>query len=259
MKKINLIVFMCFLIIGTTNAQEYKKFYLGVGGVQSHFQDKKFSASQFKGIGGSFELGKDKLKGNILRGIKLRINISSESPYGHNNYSSVLRPTLNIYRLNKINEDLFIGANWTVLDFYFRSSPNLMNNSKYNDFSSRLSGIVRYDVKVGKKKLRTSLSISLLSLSKMANSFAYVVSQRTLENGKFSFQNNGIDSPFGKEGYSFKAPWKDFNLNTEVLYPLSRRFDLVYQWELRRYSVIKNYPTTYGNHTFSIRFNFIHK
>ena len=259
MKKINLIVLLSLLFVGVINAQEYKKFYLGVGGLQSHFQDQKFSESQFRGIGGSFELGKDKQNINNLSGFKLRINTSGEYPLGHRNYSTVFRPSLNIFRLKKINDKLFIGGNWTVFDFYFRTNQQLSNNSKYQDFTTKLSATAHYKLKIRNKQLSANLNVGLISLSKMTNGFAYVASQRTLEKGNFNYQNTNIDSPFGGEGYSFKAPWKDFNIQTQIAYPLSHRFDLIYQWELRQYSVVKNYPTTYGNHTFSIRFNFIHK
>lgn len=250
---------LCLCTVSTLFSQEYKKYYLGIGGVQSHFQDKKFSESQFRGIGGSFAFGKQKINENKLSGFNVRVNVSSENPHGYSTATTVVRPTLNLFYLKNIKENLYVGANWNVFDFYLRSTDGLQNNSSFLDFSSVLAAKAIYKLPLGKKHVQLGLQMGLVSMAKMRTSFAYVAPQETLENGKFSFQDESIDSPIGREGMTLKSFLKDFNLQSSIVFPLSKRFEIAYQWELRRYALVKNYETVYGNHNLGIRFNFIHR
>lgn len=258
-RKLTIFMLLCLLGTSTLFAQDYKKYYLGIGGVQSHFQDKKFSEAQFRGIGASFAFGKEKMDANKFAGFELRANVSSENPHGHSNFSNVIRPTLNLFYLKNVKENLYVGANWKVADLYLRTANGLQNNSTFMDFSSVLAAKAIYDMPVGNKHIQFGLQMGLVSIAKMRNSFAYAAPQVTLESGRFSYQNESIDSPIGGEGMVFKSFLKDFHLKTSVVYPLSKRFEVAYQWELRRYSLIKNYATVYGNHNLGIRFNFIHR
>ncbi|TKG94967.1 hypothetical protein EYV94_09635 [Puteibacter caeruleilacunae] len=256
MWKIYLSVLIGMFMSQMLYGQESSKTYLDVGVGRSFFQDQKYSDAKWNGVSGRVDFGNEELRKNHLRGWNLQVNVGSETPKGHSHSASIVNPSLSYFYLRQVNEKLYLGANWTIANLYNRSVSGLGNNSSFTDFSSSISLRGSYDLNIGKKALKISADVGLVSLSKMVISFAYSAPQSTLNDGKFNFQDSSIDSPSGKEGFQWMAPWDDLRIKTSIQYALSKRFDLVYRWEYRKYELVKDYPTMYGLNSLSLRYNF---
>ncbi|MCL3781025.1 hypothetical protein EMN47_11580 [Prolixibacteraceae bacterium JC049] len=246
--------FMLLLVL-TMSGYAQKKVYVGLGVNRSSFQDQKFSDLHIVGNGLNFQYGIEKLKEKKLVGFDLQVFYSNETPSTYKYSTSVFRPVINYYHLRKINDRLFIGGKWNIADIYLRTTEGLGNNGSYMDFSSNLMASAVYYFPLGKKKLKAAIDLGLIGYTKSSTSFAYKAPHPVLVDGKFNMQNSSINTLMGKAGAEFKPVWDDIRLNMELTYAFSKRLEVCYQWKLRRYSTVKNYPTTYGMNAVTFRYN----
>ena len=189
-------------------------------------------------------------------GIGLFLTAGGESaPTNDLNTGLVVNPRIQFRYLRSLNKQLYIGANWDLINFYYNKLNGLGNNGNYFIASSNLfaSGIY----KMGKWEF--GVDLGLLALVKEGTGFAFSAPQKGLEKGEFDYQNEALENPFSPKYSSFHSTFDHFQLRTNIKYQLSDRWSLAYQWNVRKFAEVENLPITYGGSSLAIRFNIIHK
>ena len=256
MKKITVIgigMIFCYLSV---SAQVERTFFIGLGGGGSTFQDVKFSTNQYRGTGGIFDFGYTRQRVHSKLAAYCAINFGSESAATHDKGNTfVLNPRLGVQYLRNIQSKFWLGGRWNIMDLYIRNIDGLGNNSVYYIGSSQLflSGEYEY------QKFNFGCALGLLAFQKESTSFAFSAPQNGLEDGEFGYQNEALDDLFGFKYYQFKPIWQQLSLRTHVIYNLNERINIGYQWQMRRFAEVENYPVTYGIHSVVIRFNIVRK
>lgn len=186
MKRLMPLFFLFFLTAQCLNAQSSRTFYVGLGGSNSSFQDLKYSNLRYGGIGGVFELHfKNSNENRIWKtGLTITGNREGASLFD-NGKAWAIYPQVHFSYLRSINEQLYIGGRWDVMEIYLRQTSGLGNNSIYYNSGSFLSASGLYKLKIKDKTLNIGLDLGLLGYYKESTSFAFSAAQNALEDGKF--------------------------------------------------------------------------
>ena len=256
MKKVSFSLLIYFTTIMVSFSQSDKSLFLKLGGTYTTFQDLKYSAVGYGGIGTTFAIGVERINDQRQWGAGFAGNFGKENPNTHNSgVATVINPKIQFHYLRTINDQLSIGAHWDVLGLYFRKIDGLGNNGNYYIASSDLFATVSYQL----GKFDFNFGLGVLSFQKEGTGFAFSAPQNGLENGEFDYQNEHLSSPFGFKYYNLKTVANQLNLHTKISYRLNNRFSLAYQWNARRFAEVENHPVTSGGHQVLIRYNIIHK
>lgn len=235
-----------------SQAQITKNFYVGLGGQASSFQDLKYSSVRYGGVGGSLQIGTERISENAIRGFRFSIGVSNElAATNELNSATVFNPTVSFHYLRRINEQLAVGLNWDLLDFYLRNTQGLGNNSFYAITSSDLSFAARYQW----NKFSFQAQLGVLTLVRESTGFAFSAPQNALEEGEFDYQNSAIENPFSPKYADLDHLFNHLNIQTEIRYQFNDRLSLAYQWSVRKFAEVKNAPVTYGYSAVVIRYN----
>ena len=260
MKQLFKIIGLLILTTQLSNAQTSKTFYLGLGGSSSSFQDLKYSSLRYGGAGGSLEIHFQKSTEKAIWNTGLTTTVNQEkTSLFTNGKALVVYPKIHFSYLRKINDQLYIGGKWDIMEMYFRQISGLGNNGIYYNTGSYLSASGLYQLNVGAKKLNIGLDLGILGYFKESTSFTFSASQNILENGNFDYQDGALSNPFGFKYFVIRPTWAHFRLSTKLDYQLNRRFSVGYQWHMRRFAEVKNYPVTAGANTISLRYHFMNK
>ncbi|MEE9361288.1 MAG: hypothetical protein V3U92_01675 [Cellulophaga sp.] len=255
MKKTFLTLFLLVICFSGLQAQKKSVFYIEAGAAYSTFQDTKYSDVIYSGFGGKYGIGYLKESPKNIWGINLEIIAVNEKPSTHNGGSS---PTFNVVLqtmyLRKIKDQLYVGATWDVMDVYFKTFEDL-NKDRHFVSGSTLwaSGIYSY------KKFRFGLDLGLVSYFKEAPGFASIYPQQIVEKGNVNPQDDKQGTVLDFRNYQLKTIPNPVQVRTSIRYQLTKRFSIAYKWRLRKIKQIKNYPSTYGIHSLSVRYNITNK
>ena len=236
-------------------AQKTNLFFVEAGPALSTFQDVKFSDVRYQGIGGAIRIGGNIQGEKAIFGYGLKFRIGSESPNTFDKSVTNFQPGLYVQYLRRIHENLAIGAQWDMVDMYIRSIPGLMNNGSYIVTASDL--MLQGQLQV--RKLSIGLGVGIISYNRENISFAFSAPQNALEDGDFDYQNEALNNPLGLEFFEIQSLNKYLKLRTNFQYQLNDRIGFSYHWEMRRFSTVKDYPTTLGAHRLTVRWNIVYK
>ncbi len=256
MKKLFLGITLFFVGLTTTFSQSSKSFFMELGGSYTTFQDVKYSTVSYSGVGGAFRLGIERNTPKAIWEVGLNGNIGKESPNVHDvGAVTTINPKVYSRYLKKVNDQFSFGAHWDILGLYIRKTDGLDNNGIYYISSSDLFATGIYH----KGKWNLGLDLGLLSFQKERMSFAFSAPQKGLEDGAFNYQNEALESPFGFKYFTLKPIGKQLYLRTHIQYQWKERIAVGYRWRARRFTEVKNYPVTVGEHQLVIRYNITHK
>jgi len=256
MKKLLFSVTLLFMGLMTSFSQTTKSFFAELGGTYSTFQDVKFSAVSYGGVGATLKFGWQRDYPNALWNAGLDIGYGNESPNTHGaTKSTVIHPKLFGRYLRKINDQWAVGGHWDILGLNIRNTEGLDNNGTWYLTHSDLFASGTYQ----RGKFNFGLDLGLLTFFKERTSFAFSAPQKGLEDGDFDYQDEALDSPFGFKYFSLNALFNHLNLRTKITYQFNDRLSVGYQWQVRHFAVVENYPVTMGNHQVLVRYNIIHK
>lgn len=238
-----------------------KNMFIEIGCNYSNYQDLKFSKVQYSGIGSNFSLGYNKKSTKHFWEVAMNINFSKEKASTHNSgKSTVINPSIYFKYLKPLNKNFLIGSRIDLIDFYYRDTKGLGNNSNYYINGSHLYASLIYNKKINENwNLQSSLDLGLLSFMKESTSFAFSAPQNALEDGEFSYQNEKLESHFGFKYFEFKNITNNINLKTNFLFQYKKHFAIGYSWNIRHFANVKSYPLTTGIHSISFRYNFVKK
>ena len=256
MKRLSLMLLLSFGSLTLSMAQTTKNFFVELGGAYTTFQDVKYSAVSYGGVGVAFRFGIERSTPKAIWGVGLDGFFGTESPNTHNvGNVTTLHPKFYGLYLKKINDQFSIGAHWDILAIYFRNMDGLVNNGAYYIASSDLFVTGNYH----KGKWNFGLDLGLLSFQKERTGFAFSAPQNALEDGEFGYQNEALENPFGFKYFTLKPLGQQLYLRSRIQYQWKKRISVGYQWTGRHFAEVKNYPVTAGSHQLVLRFNLTHK
>lgn len=253
MKKIFIVCMVLCVCTIQTKAQRKGRCYIGVGAGFTSFQDVKYSKVKYSGFSGILELGYEKQTEKSIWNIALTGIQSTETPKTHSatNAETVLG-NIRIGYLRNIKENLYIGVTWDVVDYYSKDFEGLGNNSVYQIASSNLFASGRYRW----ENFSFGLDLGLVSFTNESTGFAFSLPQDVTKGGKYNYQDADLSDPFNLKYGFLNFINKQLNIRTSIECEISERLSVFYQWRMRRFSRVKNYPVTHGSNSFSLRYNF---
>jgi hypothetical protein len=239
-----------------------KNFYFGLGGVYTNYQDVKLSNIIYSGLGATAELGFNKaFVGEYLWETGFIGNFSKEHAATHNNANTSVF-NINIYfkYLRELNSHFMLGGRMDVTDINIRLEPDMGNNASSSITGTHLfvSGMYKRQVFNENWKLNGLMDVALISYQKDIPSFAMSYSQKRIEEGDVDYHNELMGVP----GYSygeFRYIWNNLNVRTSIYLHFKKRFAFGYEWQIRHFSVVEDYPTTVGTHSLTVRYNITHR
>lgn len=237
-------------------------------GVYTSFQDAKFSNIRYNGFGTGIEFSRTRsMKLNEFNyGFRFNYSSSRPSTFRANDIvpgfgtANEFHPTLFFRYSRKLNDKFYVGGRLDLLDIYFRSVKGLGNNKIYynNGFNLYATGKYRHTIN-DNWKLEAGVELGLFSFMRESTSFSFSTPQTVIDNGLFNYQDNAVSSPFGLK-YGRALPiWKFGNIRIITQMKFKKRWTFAYEWNIRRFSTVKGYPTTLGIHTIGVKFDFIDK
>ncbi len=236
-----------------------------LSGLQTSFQDVKYSNTRYNGLGGQFSIAREKEKPKYILETRLDVSYSNQvaSTFDPNfldwGKTLVLTPTLNVKYKRKLENDVTMGARLDLVDFYFRKVSGLGNNGTYYNNSINLYYSISKMKELKSKTFYGVLDLGLISWNKESTSFAFSAPQSTLEDGKFNYQDKGVNSIYGLSYFDISPIWKTLNIATRLGVNVSKRWSFEYSWNMRHSSVIKGYPTTRSYHALGAKFRITNK
>lgn len=246
----------CFVILASiglgASAQSQRTLSVDLGGTLTSFQDNKFSQVRFRGAGGAFAIGYQRQNPQALWSARLQILAGSESAATHDQgIATTINPRVELRYLRKVKENLFLGAQWDVMDFYNKQFDGLGNNSNYYLTGSNLfaSGVYEWN------KFRFGLDVGVLAYAKEGTGFAFSAPQSATENGEFDYLDDALINPFRLKHGKITGFGPNLHLRTNIQYQLSDRWNLVYQWNFRRYVQVPGYAAYMGYNMLNVRFD----
>ena len=239
-----------------------KNFFIDLGGTYSDFQDVKYSNVQQCGLGAHFKLGFSHLKtGKHYWEAGALFNFSMDHAKTHDQgKSTVMYSNIYFKYLKGINEHLYVGGRADVFDMYLRIYANLNNNSSFSTAGNYLYGSVIYQTAINDNwHFRAIGDLSLIGFQNEGTGFAMNYSPNRINKGEVDYQDPNLGEPLNYSYFAFTHPGNNFILKTEFSFMFKKRISLSYNWEMRRFSVVSGYPTTWAIHNVVFRFNIIHK
>ncbi len=249
---------LALLVMGLTlNAQYARTWYLSQGGNNVFVQNTNYSSSTYSGVGFDFDIGYERKTQNSIIGSGLSLGISSTvANTSEINTGTVFQFDLNFKYLCKISDKLYLGGKWDILGLNLHSISGLGNNSsQYVSFSDFLAS-ADYQLT---NRFSLGLDLGILSFQKDNNGFAFSAQQSILEDGGFNYQDDGISNPIPFSHSRIVGFPSALIVKSNLTYTLSNRFQLGYQWDIRRFSSLKDYSYTTGSHSIVLRWNFSRK
>jgi hypothetical protein len=270
MKKTYLITFLLLTLILPAQLQAQtgtdksitKNFFIGLGGAYSDFQDTKYSDVRESGFGFHFKIGFNNLKKEKhfweLAG---SFNYSSENASTHDQGSSmVLYPNIYFKYLWAVSKTVYVGGRVDAFDNYIKIYTNLNNNSTFGTAANHLYGSVLYLKDINSNwKFKAVGDLALIGVQKEGTGFAMSYSQNRIEEGGVDYQDPNMGDPSSYAYAQFRHIGNNFILKTEYSFMFKKRMEFSYTWEMRRYSVVSGYPTTWGMHNIVFRYNIVHR
>jgi len=236
--------------------------YVGLGGIYTDYQDDKFSRVIYSGTGGRFEFGFNKEKTDkYFWETGFTGDYSKEKASTHNMADTkVFNIDLYFKYMRNLNGHFYLGGRVDLTDINYRIDPGLGNNAAASVTSTHLSLSAMCKRQVFNKnwKFNAVMDLSLVSYQKDIPSFVTSYSQKRIEEGKIDY----YDEMAGGLGYNygeFKFLWNNFNIRTRFYMHFKKRFVFGYTWQMRKFSVVDDYPTTIGTHCLIVRYNIFHK
>lgn len=272
--KTSLILLFTALMAGhsigqvATKRTKHVESFFQLGGVHTSFQDTKFSSVRYNGNGTGIDIGRKVETGThtFMYGFEMSYSTSKSSTFslsplfGKIAIAREFCPSLYLKYMKQVNDNLSVGGRLDVLDSYFRVTEGLLNNKFYYNVGTNLYFRSSYHRELNDQwRIETGIELGILSFMGESTSFAFTTSQTALEQGQFNYQDEAIGNPFGFKYYELRPIWKYANINMYTDLKFRKRWTLSYQWGLRRFSTVRDYPTTIGIHTLGIRFDFIDK
>lgn len=246
--------------------QKHVEYSIGLSGVYSSFQDTKFSNVRQNGFGGEFYLGhtRENDSRKLFFGFNFMYSNEKPSTFGQNAISNgetkVFYPTVHFTYLHKLNENFFVGGRIDALDFYLRKTSGLGNNSSYYNNGVNLYGSLQYQYPINENmRLSANLDLGLYSMMRESTGFAYSAPQSVTSSGSFNQQDKAIVNLFGFKYAEHLAIWQYLNAKIGVNLHVMNRWTFHYRWNVRRFSTVRNYPTTYGIHSLGVTFDMVDK
>jgi len=266
-KKITLF-FLCAGMSLFVNAQHQSNpaktnnFYVGLGALYSDFQDVKFSEVRYGGLGGRFEIGFNQYRsGRYLMEEGFTGDFSIEQAATHDQAHTLVFNIDVYYRyLRVINDQFMLGGRLDLTDINFRMDDGMGNNAISTITGSYLSASAMYTKQVFSEnwKVDAVIDLSLISFQKETPSFAMTYSHGRIENNGVDYTNSLMGLPGYKYG-AFKYFGNNFYMRTSLWLHYKKRFALGYMWQMRRFTIVEEYPTTVGVHSLTIRYNIVHR
>ncbi|MCH2225367.1 MAG: hypothetical protein MK066_11420 [Crocinitomicaceae bacterium] len=244
-----------------------------INGIYSSFQDTKYSNVSYNGYGTGLELIHSIDRGSNRMEFGLRFNYSNSKPSTFSVNEELIgtelkkigtakefRPTIYGRYTQKLNEHFAVGGKLDALDATFRITNGLGNNSVYYNNGHNLLASGRYDRSLSSKlHLSVTVDLGIISWMRESTGFAFSTPQSVVAEGAFNYQDKAVNNPFGYRFFEMLPIWKYGNLSVTSEINYSKRWVFSYTWNLRRFSTVKEYPTTIGLHTIGARFNFRNK
>lgn len=270
MIKIKIFVLFALISFGSfgqksQDRQKKIEWSVQLGGLYSSFQDAKFSNTSYNGFGGgSLQIGHvSEYKNSILTGnILVRSGVANSNTFSISDLGKTLivYPNVNLSYHQKLYPNLSLGAKIDVFDFLYRNTEGLGNNATYFNNSINLygSGLYRKQIK-DNLQFVAQLDLGIFSFLRESRGFAFSAPQSVTESGSFNYQDDATSNPFALKFFEAKPIWSLLNLQTLIGFKYKERWTLSYTWSLRRFSTVKNYPTTSAFHGLNVKFNFINK
>lgn len=243
---------------GTNNGKEETgkySFYAETDGAYTFFQDTKYSDVKFSGFGPRLSFGFEKESG-YQWGMDMDLCYSKETAATYSNgRTMVLNGVLSAKYLSPLiktkTQKLFLGGKWDFADLYYREVEGLDNNSQFFTAGSNIKLSCAYIRNISSGlSLEAGIDFQLLSVMTESMSFAFSEPQETLEQGKFSYQDESFLSSF-----SIRPFWNYLNAGTSVKLHFKNNWTLAYKWNIQRSNEVENYPVTRGSHSISIIYN----
>ncbi len=270
MRKIVLPLLVVILLTGMAVGQEeseeskatgFWELKTGVG--LGRLQNLKSSQVKLRGTTIPISVYRGKISENRMYGGGLEIVAGTlTSPF--NNVTDVTTSEIRVHfnYMKRLSIETSLFEAWYFgggLELRRQSLTNELagNNSQNSVFSNSLFAVNHFERKVRllKKDLKLSydFSLALLSYAKDDGSFAFSAPQTALENGEFNTQD--FESGIYEHGEIVSIN-KFANIRSKVAlhFPAKRRSSwiLAYEWNLVKYSRVKNYGVANALHTISI-------
>lgn len=245
------------------NFTKTNNLYFTVGGIYSDYQDTKFSNLRYLGLGSQMELGFDNFKkAEHYQNANFSFEFSKEKANSLEvSKTTVLDFNLSYKYLSAVNETFLVGAKADVIGFNMRSNPNMGNNNMASIMSNHLYVSAMYineDVINENWCLSVSSDLSLISIQDEVPSFGVAYSNGMVVNGEVTFDSHDSQLPSYTKG-SFHGIWDNFRFFIDFNMKYKKRLYFSYSWQMRRFSSVKNYPTTIGVHALKVRFNIVNR
>ncbi|NPA35979.1 MAG: hypothetical protein GXO47_03920, partial [Chlorobi bacterium] len=188
-------------------------------------------------------------------------NYSRDNATTHNRATSdVFNPNVYFRYLKGLNKYLYIGGRIDVFDNYIRIYQNLQNNSVFATAGNYLYASVLYKTNICESwNFQVFADLAVLGIQNEGTAFAMSYSQNRIESGGVDYQDPDMGDPSSYDYAEFKHLGNNFIVKTEYILNYKKRISISYNWEMRRFSVVTDYPTTWGMHNITFRFNIIHK
>ena len=263
-----LVLFSFFYLAGQTQTVEksdktiIKNFYINLGGSFSDYQDVDYSNVQQCGFGGNFKLGfSHQKRGKHFWEAGSVFNDTIDHAKTHDEgKATVMYGNLYFKYLKGINNRFYVGGRIDAFDNYFRIYANLSNNSTVASAGNYLYGSVIYQTNINDRwRFMAIGDLFLLGFQNELPAFAMNYSPNRINNGEVDYQDPALGDPSSYPYFAFCYIGNNFILKTEFLFMYKKRISVAYNWEMRRFSEVSGYPTTWAMHNLVFRFNIIHR
>ncbi len=261
MKKISFLLLAIILANAgfsqNSNRSRLFTFNVGIGGSASTFQDIKYSDVKWSGYG--LTPGIDFVwRRNGIHSAGIEGIVSIENPetfdlgktnfYWGNLYYKYLHP------VNKSkNYNLFIGGKLKPFGISMRMVDGLINNGVYLIISSNINAVALFEKQLGKKwVLSTDFGFQIFSVMAENMSFTYSVDQRTLEKGKYNYDE--------VEGKMYATPfWEYLGVETSINLSYGKRWVFGYLWKMEQSNIMPDYKMTMGYSSLRVVYKIVSK
>ena len=255
--------FLLFLVIAYTAsyAQDSTKmrhftFDVGIGGAATSFQDVKYSNVHWNGYGLTPKFAVSWRK-KCIHSFGIEGLVDSEQPKtfdgGAKTYWGIAFYKF-LYPLKTDNKyKLFVGAKVEPIDLSVRMIDGLYNNGSYLIYGTNLKAVGMFEQRINSKWLfDADLGFQLFSFMNENMSFGYAADQKTLEDGKYNYNN--MSAP-----YHFNPFWKFLNIETNFNFNYGKRWVFSYIWRMQQSYAVKNYRLTRGYSALMVSYHIISK
>ena len=237
-----------------TDSIRYFKWNLSAGGAISSFQDLKYSAVRYSGMG--FAMGTElnwQRKG--IHSVGIDGIISTENPKTFSGFGEyhAYRALIYYYYVHPVYKNekakVFVGARLNALDITWHLNNDLINNSSYMVYGTGLSAYSVYQRRLNDKwVLNAQLGFRLMGIMYEGMSYAYSTDQETLEKGNYNYDELAMP-------VSFNAFWDYLKLETAFHFSYGKRWTFSYLWRMEQSYVVEGYRMTMGYSAIRVSYN----